>query len=516
MKQHRKLTAAVGAFLVLAVVGALGCLEGPHAGRALASAPAACDADTVDTGPFGGRHSPPAFARPVDPMIGRLGGGAPAGLSYELADGEDQDTDGTEDIEAWAVIIGVSDYRELEPPPSPVPPWEDYDLTYAAEDARGLYWQLSPALGADRVRLLVDSGASRASIEDAVVNWLVPQEGPEDIVMFFFSGHGDSSHIRPHDSLTTSHVNDIAADELDEWLGLLESEKVVVMLDCCESAGFASALAGDGRVILASSAASEGAWEFPEIEHGVFSHYLIHSFEDPASVDVNADRNISAEEIFDYLDHRVTSHAVEHLEEQHPQLYDGNAAEVQLFSIVTISSHITHGIAPVVVDGTEYAEAQPPVSLTWVAGTVHIISVPVIVPVAEGTRYAFASWSDGWTSMSRVVIGAEMGTLTADYKTQYYLTVRCDYGEPRGEGWYDEGSEATFEVCGGGPWQWRFGGWSGDSDTEDTTATIVMDGPKTVVGGRDISSYIKWLGVVIVILMAVVLVAVARFGTRRL
>ncbi|MEO0252441.1 MAG: hypothetical protein ABIM44_09450, partial [candidate division WOR-3 bacterium] len=65
----------------------------------------------------------------------------------------------------------------------------------------------------------------------------------------------------------------------------------------------------------------------------------------------------------------------------------------------------------------------------------------------------------------------------------FYLTVKSDFGDPKGEGWYNEGETATFSVNSpiGFLIQQVFTQWSGDSTATTPTASIVMDGPKTVI-----------------------------------
>jgi uncharacterized repeat protein (TIGR02543 family) len=66
---------------------------------------------------------------------------------------------------------------------------------------------------------------------------------------------------------------------------------------------------------------------------------------------------------------------------------------------------------------------------------------------------------------------------------RYYLTVVSDYGDPQGEGWYDSGSTASFSVTSpvGTIVRHSFTGWSGDSNANTPTATILMDESKTVI-----------------------------------
>jgi len=83
---------------------------------------------------------------------------------------------------------------------------------------------------------------------------------------------------------------------------------------------------------------------------------------------------------------------------------------------------------------------------------------PSPVTNGAGTRCLFVS--DNRPSSITAPI-----TVTATYKTQYYLTVNSAYGSPRGQGWYDSGASATYNVttpwAGGTGVQYIFSSWAG-------------------------------------------------------
>lgn len=403
---------------------------------------------------------------------------------------------GGEDL--WLVAVGVGDYEHFGSSSFYLPfPGIGYDLPYADDDARQVYVRLSPACGTDHTRVLTDADATKDNIRDALVNWLAPQTGPEDTVVLFFSGHGRAEYLCPHDSLPDSYANDITVSALKTWLDKLSAERVVVILDSCESGGFAEGLAADGRVVLAACASDESSYSLAEIEHGIFSHYLLSALHNLPSVDSDGNQRVSAEELFYFARPLVAPHAARYSQQQHPEIHDGCPGEVELFSIVTMTWDMASHIPSITIDGVKYGPTQLPVSSTWMEGGTHTVSVPEFVSVAEGTRYAFVSWSDGDDLPDRTITSSESMLLEAEYKTQYYLTVEADYGRGYGEAWYDEGSEASFWVSSGDayrsdPWYRSFGGWTGDSDASSQEATIVMDGPKSVRATYKLSALI-WI-----------------------
>jgi hypothetical protein len=123
--------------------------------------------------------------------------------------------------------------------------------------------------------------------------------------------------------------------------------------------------------------------------------------------------------------------------------------------------------------------------------------ISVITPVEETTsvRHRFNRWEGGpltreATDASNSVLMDGPKTIKATWITQYYLKVSSSYGAVAGEGWYDEGSLATFSVTPSQQPEERFLGslggkrifqaWSGDSTASSANATVKMDGPKTV------------------------------------
>jgi uncharacterized caspase-like protein len=210
--------------------------------------------------------------------------------------------------------------------------------------------------------LLIDSAATKANIHNAI-DWMKTKADADDICLFLFSGHGSretdippydeadgrDEYLCPHDSLLASATNDIRDDELDDWMTPIKGKKVV-LLDTCFSGGFVKTPAytiktkpgipymkptgkmlGDGftkdldksgYVTLTASQDTEFSYECPALENGVFLYYVDEGLAGPANAD--DDRDISAEETYDYANPKVVSYYTE----QHPQIYDGVTGEL--------------------------------------------------------------------------------------------------------------------------------------------------------------------------------------------
>ena len=107
-----------------------------------------------------------------------------------------------------------------------------------------------------------------------------------------------------------------------------------------------------------------------------------------------------------------------------------------------------------------------------------------------GTQYVFTSWgtdASGTTySASNPITMNSPKTATAGWNTEYMLTVNSLHGSPTGAGWYGSGVTANFGVSspdGASGTRYVFTAWSGDSTSTSPSASISMNGPKTVTAG---------------------------------
>jgi len=210
--------------------------------------------------------------------------------------------------EVRGVVVGVSDYANID------------DLRTPDDGARQIYQQIGYIWGdAAHLALLLDKDATRSHIEQSMKQ-LALEEDADDVVVFYFTGHGDEDYLAPHDSLPDSYANDISATLLNQWLGVLDSKMIVVVTDSCRSGAYAEKVAGDGRVVLSSSAADEDASR-------ELSDYLVRAFCCADIVDSNTDRQLSMEELYGFL-------ASQGVPGQHPCLFDGGVGGSALLTIL--------------------------------------------------------------------------------------------------------------------------------------------------------------------------------------
>lgn len=97
--------------------------------------------------------------------------------------------------------------------------------------------------------------------------------------------------------------------------------------------------------------------------------------------------------------------------------------------------------------------------------------------------------------------------LLVRYDMYYFLTVKSEYSEPNGGGWWKAGTTAQFSVNTPVPMTgvWgslggtcRFKGWRGDSTGATPIATVVMSGPKSVEAVWDLDYTTPYIAVGII------------------
>jgi len=147
------------------------------------------------------------------------------------------------DLTHWALVVGISDYINFDDV-------EGGDLPGAEHDARRIRDVLVMRGGfpESNVRMLLNQEATRDAIEEGITDWLVGNARPGDNVVIFYAGHGSQmwdedgdeddgldETIAPADVVASSTEFDISDDQFNDWLGMLPTNNVLVVLDNCNS-----------------------------------------------------------------------------------------------------------------------------------------------------------------------------------------------------------------------------------------------------------------------------------------
>ncbi|HKV09410.1 MAG TPA: caspase family protein [Thermoanaerobaculia bacterium] len=221
-----------------------------------------------------------------------------------------------------ALIVGVSRYEN----PS-------INLQYAHSDAQALYDLLThPSLGPaafhkEDVQLLLDEQATVKNINKGVREFL-RKARENDLVLFFFAGHGAPDPNQIRDLYLLAHDTDpeniagtgILMQHVREAIAEIPARDVVILTDSCHSAGIAAPPnmravsanpihkvflekmlhASGGLAILTASEAAQVSYENDEWgRHGVFTYYLLKALKGEA--DSDRDQIVTLGEAMEYV-----------------------------------------------------------------------------------------------------------------------------------------------------------------------------------------------------------------------
>jgi len=221
-------------------------------------------------------------------------------------------------MEKFALLIGVSEYgRYLTPLPT------------AIKDAEALREVLvHPEMGdftEENVKTLYNP--SQLDMGIAIHN-LFSNCQRDDLVLFFFSGHGvtdekgklylSTRETRKNESGNLITPTSIAASFIHEQMSNSRSKRQVVILDSCFSAAFAKGwgvkddykvnikaqLGGKGRAVLTSLNSTQYSLYQAEEELSIYTRYLVEGIRTGAA-DTDDDGYISIAELHEYARKKV-------------------------------------------------------------------------------------------------------------------------------------------------------------------------------------------------------------------
>ena len=222
----------------------------------------------------------------------------------------------------YAVVIGVANYGNVGPP------LPDAVLNDARDTAAVLTSSAYCGYEPHNVHLLLDADATLARIRTALAS-VADTSGPDDTVVIFFSGHGArlGDPADPESALLpvefdgwTTETTSLSETEFSSALRRISAQRLLVLIDACHSGGAGSfkgrreeeppALGysekslgrlaqGTGRVLIASSRASEESIVFSNARNSVFTTHLLDALRGHAGT--SGDGVIRVFEIFNHV-----------------------------------------------------------------------------------------------------------------------------------------------------------------------------------------------------------------------
>jgi len=244
--------------------------------------------------------------------------------------------------EKWAVVIGIGNYQNKN----------INKLNYTVADARAIYEFLVSKAGfaPDHVKLLLNEDATQKNIKSALGTFLTRKAMKNDTVFIYYSGHGapepdpastDGDGLSKYLVTYDADPEDLYStafpmEEIRKIFQKIEANKIVFFVDACYSgatggrtfskpgmkAGNVSEKflddlsAGEGRVVVTASSASEVSLEVAELGHGIFTYYLLQGLR--GSADTNNDKRITIDEVYQYVYDNVLKESKNRGGNQHP------------------------------------------------------------------------------------------------------------------------------------------------------------------------------------------------------
>ena len=169
------------------------------------------------------------------------------------------------------------------------------DLSGARRDALALGCLFADSVPNVRSKVLCDEDATVSAVRDAIA-YTLGAAGPEDTVVFSFSGHGTPDHrLVLHDTRRDLlHDTTIAMTDVPDAFRSSKAGAIICIIDCCFSGGAPARvlddapiprdpgdpydqIVGTGRVLLAASHTNEVAYEHPTARHGLLTRAIIET-----------------------------------------------------------------------------------------------------------------------------------------------------------------------------------------------------------------------------------------------
>lgn len=212
----------------------------------------------------------------------------------------------------YLVSVGIADY-----------PGTANDLTLPTKDAQTITWLYSKNSSLQYCQLL-NSDATHAKIV-AAMNKVFAMADADDIVVFFYSGHGYQGGFYVYDGY-------LSYEEIRKSMAKSKCKNKMIFADACfsgkmrtdtptSSISSVNAAKKANVMLFLSSRSDETSIERRDMQNGFFTTYLQKGLRGAA--DVNKDRIITARELFNYVKKNVISISND---KQHPVMW-GNFSD---------------------------------------------------------------------------------------------------------------------------------------------------------------------------------------------
>lgn len=221
------------------------------------------------------------------------------------------------EAKVYLVSVGITDY-----------PGTNMDLTLPAKDAQTITWVYSKNMKMQYCQLL-NKDATKDKII-AAMNKVYSMAGPNDIIVFFYSGHGYPGGFCAYDG-------DLNYKAIRNSMSKSKCKNKMIFADACfsgkirtngtSSQSEMSAAKKANVMLFLSSRSNETSMERRDMKNGFFTTYLQKGLRGAA--DVNKDRIITAKELFTYVHENVVDLSNG---QQHPVMWGRFSDEMPVMS----------------------------------------------------------------------------------------------------------------------------------------------------------------------------------------
>ena len=210
----------------------------------------------------------------------------------------------TANAKTYLVAVGVSDY-----------PGTDKDLRLPANDAATVPYIYSKNSNAESV-LLTNSNATKSAILSKLRSTFA-KASENDIIVFFFSGHGSKGAFCAYDA-------QIPYSEIRQAMASSKAKNKMIFADACFSGKMRQGRKNTAEqsfnnyniMLFLSSRGNETSIERRDMKNGFFTSCLQKGLRGGA--DANKDRTITARELFNYVSTNVKTLSSD---KQHPVMW---------------------------------------------------------------------------------------------------------------------------------------------------------------------------------------------------
>jgi len=234
----------------------------------------------------------------------------------------------------WGLIIGIQKYAHL---PS---------VNYAEKDALIMreYYRRILRIPEENIIMLIGSDATRARMQGYLEKYIPSNVGSDTTLYVYFAGHGahgietGDPYLIPYDGDTRFiEQTGYKLKKLYQDLKEMEIRQSYVFLDSCFSGTASRAaemltegirpallnvkdveLLDDSIIALSASSKGQTSLAYPDVEHGLFTYYLLRALKGEA--DADDDQWISIKEVYDYVSRHVRRVARKLGSEQDPSI----------------------------------------------------------------------------------------------------------------------------------------------------------------------------------------------------